>query len=185
MGGTVLLTGLLWPALKRAAPSVVINVSSAGMFNSWATPKDLEYCQNPYNGVIQYARVKRAQSELTEVMASMSQGSGVSVHCMHPGYCETPGTKKLPGLTDGKPGGFFQEHGPKLRTAAMGADTIVWMSSAPKVRETSGLFWADRKAVAPHFRMGGTTISSKDREELWEGCLKLMGCKWIPGGGVE
>ena len=185
MGGTILLTGLLWPALKRAAPSVVINVSSAGMFNAWATPKDLEYGKEPYDGVLQYAKVKRAQSEITEMWAQKTVGSGVSVQCMHPGYAATPGTEKLPGLVDKKEGSFFEEHGPKLRTAAQGADTIVWMASAPKVRETSGLFWADRRAVNPHFTLGGTKISKKDKDLLWEECFRIMGAKWKGDGEVE
>jgi len=184
MGGTVLLTGLLWPALKRASPSVVINVSSAGMFTAKVKASDLQMKAGKYDGVLQYARVKRAQVEITEMFAKKATDSGIKIHAMHPGYSATPGTKKLPGLSDGKPGGFFEQHGEMLRTAEQGADTIVWMSSAPKVRETSGLFWFDRKQISPHFTMAGTSIANKEKEKLWEDCFALMGCKWT-GDGVE
>eukprot|EP00281_Chroomonas_sp_CCMP1168_P031934 CAMPEP_0206246072 /NCGR_PEP_ID=MMETSP0047_2-20121206/19049_1 /ASSEMBLY_ACC=CAM_ASM_000192 /TAXON_ID=195065 /ORGANISM="Chroomonas mesostigmatica_cf, Strain CCMP1168" /LENGTH=338 /DNA_ID=CAMNT_0053671441 /DNA_START=18 /DNA_END=1034 /DNA_ORIENTATION=- len=182
MGGTVLLSGLLLPALKKAAPSVVINVSSAGMFLSKCDVSDLNMMKRKkYDGMLQYSRVKRAQVELSEIWAEKLKDTGVCVHAMHPGYAVTPGVQTLPGLSDGKPGGFFEEHGPKLRSAAEGADTIVWLASAPKARECAGLLWFDRRTWSPHFTLAGTSLAHKERDALWEGSLKLMGATWVDG----
>jgi NAD(P)-dependent dehydrogenase (short-subunit alcohol dehydrogenase family) len=63
---------------------------------------------------------------------------GVSVHCMHPGWVDTPGLRHaLPG--------FYDRIGSWLRTPDEGADTIVWLSGAAEGAFTSGLFWRDRR----------------------------------------
>lgn len=63
-----------------------------------------------------------------------------------------------------------------------GADTIVWMASAPKLRECEGLFWFDRATTKTNFPMAGTASNKKERDLLWERCLELMGAKWVDGG---
>mmetsp|Transcript_30732 Transcript_30732/g.62002 ORF Transcript_30732/g.62002 Transcript_30732/m.62002 type:complete len:343 (+) Transcript_30732:8-1036(+) len=176
IGGTFLLCGLLMPALIRAAPSVVINVSSAGMYTAKTVVSDLQFAKaKKFDGLLQYARVKRAQVALSEMWAAKLAGTGVCVHAMHPGYSVTPGTEKLPGLGDRSDGGFVKQHGSKLRTAEQGADTIVWMCSAPVIRETAGRFWFDRKQVRTSMRLAGTELSSKDKEALWAQCEQLTG----------
>lgn len=147
--GTYLLTGLLLPALQAAAPSVVINVTSAGMYLAKCNVEDLEMAsRKDYDGFLQYCRVKRAQVELSEAFAErFSAKTGVSFHAMHPGYAVTPGVQQLPAFGTKDPGGFFKQHGEALRSAAQGADTISWMASAPCVRASSGKLWFDRGCV--------------------------------------
>ena len=61
------------------------------MFNAKVEVSDLQMKKGKYDGLLQYARIKRAQVELTEMFAVQAKDSGVKVHAMHPGYCETPG----------------------------------------------------------------------------------------------
>jgi dehydrogenase/reductase SDR family protein 12 len=65
LGGTYLLTGLLLPALEAAAPAVVVNVTSAGMYLAKTDVSDLQMIKRKdYDGFLQYCRVKRAQVHL-------------------------------------------------------------------------------------------------------------------------
>ncbi|EKX41510.1 hypothetical protein GUITHDRAFT_95998, partial [Guillardia theta CCMP2712] len=177
LGGSFLLTGLLLPALKNAKPSVVVNVTSAGMYLAKTDVDDLEMKKRKFDGFLQYCRAKRAQVELSEIWSEKLGGSGISFHSMHPGYAVTPGVEKLPGLGDRKPGGFIEQHGPSLRSAAQGADTIVWMASAPVVSSSTGKLWFDRRAVHTSFPLSFTTLNQSEREILWRRCGELMGWK--------
>eukprot|EP00802_Teleaulax_amphioxeia_P017649 Tamp_17813.p1 GENE.Tamp_17813~~Tamp_17813.p1 ORF type:complete len:379 (-),score=70.15 Tamp_17813:231-1340(-) len=179
LGGTYLLTGLLLPALEAAAPSVVVNVTSAGMYLAKADVSDLQMTsRKDYDGFLQYCRVKRAQVELSEMFAEKLKNRGICFHSMHPGYAVTPGVEKLPAFGTKEPGGFIDQHGPSLRSAAQGADTIAWMASAPRVRATSGKLWFDRQEAKTSFPLSGTTLGKSERETLWRKCAELMG--WSP-----
>ena len=164
------------PALRAAAPSVVVNVTSAGMYLAKTDVSDLEMqAYKPFDGFLQYCRVKRAQVELTEIFGEKFAGSGVSFHAVHPGYAVTPGVERLPAFGTTEPGGFIAQHGPSLRTAAQGADTIVWMASAPCVRTSSGKMFFDRQETHTNFPLTFTTLSSRERAILLKKCGELFG----------
>ena len=62
----------------------------------------------------------------------------VAFHAMHPGWAATPGiTAALPG--------FSRLMRPLLRSPHQGADTIVWLATAPAGYLGSGCFWHDRR----------------------------------------
>jgi NAD(P)-dependent dehydrogenase (short-subunit alcohol dehydrogenase family) len=165
--GPFLLTNLLIPALKASVPSRVINVSSGGMYTQKLDVDDLQFERKPYNGVTAYAQAKRAQLILTELWADKLAGSGVTVNAMHPGWADTPGVQSsLP---------TFRRWTKKgLRTPGQGADTIIWLAVAESVAGVSGRFWFDRKARSTHL-VPGTRSSARDRERLWEECVRLTG----------
>ena len=132
------LTELLLPALRTAAPSRVITVSSAGMYTQRLDPSTLEMSPSGYRGVTAYARAKRAQVALSREWARRAGPAGVAFHAMHPGWAATPGiTAALPG--------FSRLMRPLLRSPHQGADTIVWLATAPAGQLGSGCFWHDRR----------------------------------------
>ncbi len=134
-----LLTSLLMPALLAAAPSRVITVSSGGMYTQRLDLTTLQLPASHYRGVTAYARAKRAQVALSREWARRLTGTGVTFHAMHPGWVDTPGVAAaLPG--------FRRVTRPILLTPEQGADTIVWLSTAPPERLGSGRFWHDRRA---------------------------------------
>ena len=119
-----LLTRLLMPALLTAAPSRVITVSSGGMYTQRLDPGTLQLPASRYRGVTAYARAKRAQVALSREWARRFAGTGVAFHAMHPGWVDTPGVAAaLPG--------FHQIMRPVLLSPEQGADTIVWLATAP------------------------------------------------------
>jgi len=153
-----LLTKLLWSILTagpgsstsgdqsqivnpRIANPRIVNIASGGMYTARLSLSNLQNTAEPYKGAAAYARAKRALVIVTEEWAEESDD--LVVHSMHPGWADTKGLKNsLPG--------FRRVIGPLLRTAAEGADTIVWLASAAEPAESSGLFWHDRAPRPTH-----------------------------------
>jgi NAD(P)-dependent dehydrogenase (short-subunit alcohol dehydrogenase family) len=163
--GPFLLTKELLPSLQRSDSARVINVSSGGMYTQRLDVEDLQSSHGSFDGPAVYARSKRAEVILTELWAQRLSGSGVVVHAMHPGWVDTPGLKtSLPR--------FYGLTKPLLRTPAQGADTIVWLGSAPEPAKSSGRFWHDRRS-RPTNRVPWTRETVAERERLWSECERL------------
>ena len=67
---------------------------------------------------------------------------------------------------------FYRLTRPLLRTAAEGADTIVWLAAAPEAGAGTGGFWHDRRRRPTHL-LPGTRESDADRRRLWAACVAL------------
>jgi NAD(P)-dependent dehydrogenase (short-subunit alcohol dehydrogenase family) len=166
--GPFLLTKLLVPLLLLGrAPARVINVSSGGMYTQGLHLDDLQSADGRFRGTVAYARAKRIQVVLSELWAWRLDGTGVMVNAMHPGWVDTPG------LRDSLPG-FHRVLRPLLRTPEQGADTIVWLGTAPQAGLASGAFWFDRgRRRTPVLPWGGE--SEADRLRLWAEVERLSG----------
>ncbi len=156
-----LLTRMLMPALLAATPSRVIAVSSGGMYTQRLDPGTLQLPASRYRGVTAYARAKRAQVALSREWARRLAGTGVAFHAMHPGWADTPGVAAaLPG--------FRQVMRPILLSPEQGADTIVWLATAPQARLGSGRFWHDRRA-RPEYPLPWTRETDPSTaRKLWD-----------------
>jgi dehydrogenase/reductase SDR family protein 12 len=159
VAGPLKLTAELLPALSEG--SRVLWVSSGGMY---AEPLDVARLESPpsnFDGVRAYARAKRAQVTLSEMLAERLAARGVVVHAMHPGWADTPGVaRSLPQ--------FRRIVGAALRTPDEGADTLVWLAIDPGPATSSGLFWHDRRSRRTH--LGARTRRSdtpEERARLW------------------
>ena len=125
----------------------------------------------PFNGVRADANAKRAQVVLNELWSKQPAGSGVVFHAMHPGWVRhargaptrCPGFSRVTALMR-----------PLLRTPSQGADTMVWLAAAPRVLETNGQFWLDRRprSVAP---LPSTRTSDADAQRCWSWCVDRCG----------
>jgi NAD(P)-dependent dehydrogenase (short-subunit alcohol dehydrogenase family) len=155
--GPYLMTELLRPALAQAQGSKVIWVSSGGMYAEPLRVDALEMDAGNYDGVVAYARAKRAQVTLTHVLAEALRAQGTEVHAMHPGWVDTPGVERsLPR--------FYAALKPLLRDVAGGADTIVFLASDASTKEHSGSFWLDRAPRRTHW-MQKTAKAETAREQ--------------------
>ncbi|MDC0255035.1 SDR family NAD(P)-dependent oxidoreductase [Bacteriovoracales bacterium] len=131
------LTQNLLPLLKKNSYSRVINVSSGGMYTQGLKLKGLEMREENYNGSVAYARAKRGLVTLSEIWSKEWSPDSINVNSMHPGWADTPGVaNSLPN--------FHKLLESQLRTPEEGADTIIWMASAPELDQTSGHFFLDR-----------------------------------------
>jgi dehydrogenase/reductase SDR family member 12 len=165
--GPFLLTSLLLNSLRAASHARILWVSSGGMYSEPLSVDALEMPADNYNGVTAYARSKRAQVTLCEMMAARLAADGIVVHAMHPGWADTPGVaRSLPT--------FRRIVGPLLRTPAEGADTLVWLATdIGEPLKQNGQFWLDRRPRPIH-RMPGTRRSdtAEERVRLW---------RWVSG----
>ncbi len=167
LAGPYLLTRLLLPALRASGAARVILVASGGMYTQKIDVRDWPPTPEGYDGPTAYARAKRGLVILASVWGRQWAPLNIRVHAMHPGWVDTPGLKKsLPA--------FHRGLSRWLRTAAQGADTIVWLAAAPDAGRTSGGFWLDRKLRATHV-FPGTRESGEDRRRLIEALDTLTG----------
>ena len=169
--GPFLLTRELRPVLRAGAsptaPSRVVFVSSGGMYTAALHIDDPEFRQGTYSGGAAYARTKRMQVVLAELLADDLAGDGTVVHSMHPGWADTPGVaSSMPG--------FHRVTGPLLRTEAQGADTVVWLQAAAEPGHSTGVFWHDRAPRPTHYLPRGGE-SPQARAALWTLCVDATG----------
>lgn len=174
--GPFLLTGRLLGLLSRSGPGRVITVSSGGMYSQRFDLAGLEMGVDDYDGVTQYARVKRAQVVLTHEWARRVDPGRVVFQAMHPGWVDTPGVRtSLPG--------FYRATRPLLRTPAEGADTIVWLANAREPLASSGAFWLDRRRRLEN-KVPWTRSRDPlgDQARLWEWCTERTSWALATGG---
>ncbi|KAJ0070431.1 hypothetical protein NL108_010517 [Boleophthalmus pectinirostris] len=156
--GTYILTTALIPLLKQATNPRVITVSSGGMLTQKLNVDDLQFEKGTFDGTMAYAQNKRQQVILTERWAT--QHKEIHFSSMHPGWADTPAVQtSMPS--------FHAKMQSRLRTEAMGADTVVWLAmSEAASKQNSGLFFQDRTAVSTHLPLAASRSSPQDEEKL-------------------
>ncbi|MET0767068.1 MAG: SDR family NAD(P)-dependent oxidoreductase [Aeromicrobium sp.] len=173
--GPLLLTELLRTNLAAAdAPRVVV-VASGGMYSApldASIGDDIEYRTGTYEGIRAYARTKRLQVTMAELLAGRYAGDGITVHSMHPGWADTPG------ITESMPR-FAKVLAPVLRTAEQGADTIVWLTASPEATATTGQFWSDRRP-RPTYYLPGRSDDAAARRKAWAYVCDAAGVEHTP-----
>ena len=118
----------------------LIWVSSGGMYTQRLKVDALDAPEVGFDGVVAYARTKRAMVVVSEQLASRLTPKGIAVHAMHPGWADTPGVESsIPG--------FWKLTQAILRTPDEGADTV-WLVPRSGTRGP-GRFWFDRQARSP------------------------------------
>jgi dehydrogenase/reductase SDR family member 12 len=177
VGGTLLLTDMLLPALCKSTDPRVINVSSGGAYSVRAHTTDLN-CEAvaKYDGTFFYALAKRNQIVLTEMWDRLLREKGVPVamYSMHPGWASTEGLKTA--MAD-----FHESNKDTLRSAEEGADTIVYLASSEsdKVKYADGggggKFWFDREVVRTSMPWAGTESTEREKRELWDNSVAYVG----------
>jgi dehydrogenase/reductase SDR family member 12 len=181
LGGTMLLTAVMLPFLKKAGDSCgrVVNVVSGGAFTvTCPDPKRLDMKEDKYDPTAFYAFSKRAQILLTELWAQKykEEYPTVRFYSMHPGWATTEGVADA---LEGGRLGLSSTNG--FRSADEGADTIVYLGCTENPdtisQASNGKLWFDRSIAAPAPYIG-TGTNSKVQEELW-----VEACKYVGGLG--
>jgi NAD(P)-dependent dehydrogenase (short-subunit alcohol dehydrogenase family) len=165
--GPYVLTRRLQDRISSSDDGRIIFVSSGGMYTQKLRVDELEAPERGFDGVVAYARTKRAMVVLSEILAE--ELPGIGVHCMHPGWASTPGVKtSIPT--------FHRVTSRILRTPAEGADTVVWLAASARVQGQSGLFWFDRAPRRTHYTPL-TRESLTERERLMAALNRWMGIR--------
>ncbi len=120
-----LLTHLLMPLLKAAAPSRIVNVASAGQ--KALDFDDIMLTKN-YNGTDAYRHSKLAQVLFTVDLANELKGSGVIANPLHPSTYMNTTMVRQSGTTP-------------ISTVETGAEAIMQLAASPALEGRSGLYF--------------------------------------------
>lgn len=159
-----LLTGLLLPQLKAAAPSRIIVVSSNAHLVGKVDPDDLQSAgKRPGFGV--YAASKLANLYFSYALARRLEGTGVTVNAMHPGavasgFARNNGVLGNIAMTLVKP--FFI-------SPAKAAETATFLATDPGLAKVTGSYFYKSNAIKSSDRSHDTAIG----ERLWAESDKL------------
>ncbi len=145
--GPFLLTALLAPALRAAAPSRVVNLSSVAHEFSDMDWDDLNYRSRPYDKFEAYGQSKTASILFTRELDRRLGPEGVHSNAVHPGSIPTEllrymgpddfaAIRKRTGATGPPPPG-------SLKTVETGAATSVWAAVAPEFSDRGGMYLSD------------------------------------------
>ena len=134
------LTRTLLERLKGSAPARVVSTASAAHFRATLDFDDLQSAKN-YSGFRVYGRSKLANILFTRELARRLAGTGVVANCLHPGFVAS--------RFGDEAGGWLGRLIPFAKWFAIspeqGADTIVYLASAPEAANFSGEYFANRK----------------------------------------
>jgi len=138
--GYFLLARLLQPKLCASAPARIVNVASRAHRSGTIRFDDLMGARG-FNGWKAYTQSKLANIVFTYELARRLAGTGVTVNCLHPGVIASnfgnagPTLIRL-GVRIGRP---------FMKAPARGAETSIYLASAPEVQDVSGKYFVNRR----------------------------------------
>src|SRR5579863_4404402 len=139
------LTERLRERLAASAPARIVSVASRAHDGATLDLDDLNM-ERRYSGWLAYRRSKLANILWTRELARRIAGTGVTANALHPGFVAT-------GFGDNNGGWLRLMFGMAKRVAALrpeqGAETVVFLASAPGLEGTSGGYFANSAPATP------------------------------------
>jgi len=164
--GYFLLTHLLLDLLEKSAPARIVNVASEAQRAGHINFDDLGG-ERGYSPMRAYCQSKLANILFTYELAKRLEGKGVTVNCLHPGAVATNFGQSGTGFFR-----FLMKLGkPFLLTDAQGAETSIYLASAPEVERTTGKYFAKKREL----RSSKESYDPEVTRRLWEVSEKLTG----------
>jgi retinol dehydrogenase-12 len=160
------LTMLLLERIRSSAPARIVNVASDAHKFGVLDLSDLQN-ERKYASMRVYGQSKTANILFTRELAKRLEGSGVTVNCIHPGAVAT----RLAQNNGGFAVVLTKLLSPFFRTPKKGADTAVWLATAPEVAGKTGGYYYNRKELAPARHASDPAIAA----QLFEVSGKLVG----------
>ncbi len=161
-----LLTHLLLDRIKASAPARIINVSSGAHRNAEIQFENL-MLERGYGVMKAYGQSKLANVLFTYEMARRLAGTGVTINAVHPGLVAT-NIGRNNGVLVRTVLSLIQRN---ARTPEEGAETSIYLATAPELTGVTGKYFKDKKDIA-------TSTASYDEaaaRRLWEVSEALVG----------
>jgi NAD(P)-dependent dehydrogenase (short-subunit alcohol dehydrogenase family) len=184
--GPFLLTGLLLPALRAAAPSRIVLLSSAGHRMPGFDLDDPNFLNRDYNYAAAYCQSKRANVLHAVALAKRLAGSGITANAVHPGAIRTEVFRDLPEADMEMAIGWSAMSGSPEKTPSQGAATEVWAAVSPEAEGITGRYLEDcRVAVRiPIETMGAAGVIDEaldpdTAERLWAMSEEIVGERFV------
>jgi NAD(P)-dependent dehydrogenase (short-subunit alcohol dehydrogenase family) len=140
-----LLTNLLIDTLRASAPARVINVSSDAHRGGVMRWDDLLFTRG-YNGWAAYAQSKLANILFSNELARRLEGTGVTSNALHPGFVATRFAHNN-GIIWGGLMALMQRL--FAITPEEGAQTSIYLATAPEVATISGRYFVKSRETSP------------------------------------
>jgi NAD(P)-dependent dehydrogenase (short-subunit alcohol dehydrogenase family) len=160
-----LLTNLVLPSLKDAAPSRIVITASNAAQSAKLDFDDLQLTKG-WGPMKAYGRSKLGNIMFTYALARRLEGSGVTVNCFHPGFV---------GTRIGNKGGaadlVWAMIKPFVLTSAQGAETAIFAATAPEMEGVSGQYLVKKKPVKSNEQSYDTAVG----ERLWAISAEMVG----------
>jgi NAD(P)-dependent dehydrogenase (short-subunit alcohol dehydrogenase family) len=162
-----LLTKLLLDLLQASPAARIVNVSSDAHHQDSMNFDDLGFSRG-YFGMKAYARSKLANVLFTVELARRLAGTRVTVNAVHPGHVATDIWRTNFGVA-----------GPALKwlmgrvalTPEQGADTVIWLASAPELEGVTGKYFAKRQEA----KSSDVSRDEAVARRLWDESARLTG----------
>lgn len=163
-----LLTNLLLDALKRSAPSRVIEVAGSSHARGEIDFADLQGEQG-YDGTKANNQSKLANVLFTYELARRAEGSGVSINCLHPGAVATGLVDKDPDFPSlMKP--LYKLFRPFFKSPLKGAETIIYLATEAELEAVSGQYFVNKERARSAAKSYDTGLSTR----LWDVSQRLV-----------
>merc|ERR1719412_1832737 len=170
--GHFLLTNLVMPLIKKAAPGArIVNVSSLAHESGEMQWDDINWNTTTYSPIKAYSRSKLANVLFSKELARRGEGSGVNVYSLHPGVIATDLARHVRD-TFGPIGSCMAAVAkPFIRTVESGAQTTIYCAVDEKIADHNGRCYSDckEKSLRRHAE------SAEDAKRLWDVSEGLTG----------
>jgi NAD(P)-dependent dehydrogenase (short-subunit alcohol dehydrogenase family) len=162
-----LLTNLLLKTLIASGPARVVNVSSEAHRMARINFADLQ-AQQRYRGFTVYGQSKLANILFTKELARRLAGTEVTANALHPGVIASGFARNNRGMLNFMFGTVLR---PFLSTPEQGAQTSIYLASAPDVANVTGLYFSKQRPAKPAAAAENMTTARR----LWEVSEELVG----------
>ncbi len=153
-----LLTGLLLEKIWQSRPARIVTVSS--MAHVHTIDFDNLQGEKGYDGYTAYSLSKLCNILFTFELAERLKGTGVTANCLHPGVIRT----KLLHAGWGMGGAPVE----------VGAQTSVYLASAPELEQVTGKYFSNRREARP----AAIAYRPEVRRKLWELSEQMTGFRY-------
>lgn len=162
-----LLTNLLLPELKAAAPSRVVTVTTSAHARRLDLD-DLQMARRRYHAVPAYARTKLLNVLFTYELARRLEGSGVTANAVHPAnMIRSGGAREFQGPLKA----LLRLLGPFHVSPEKAAEEPLRVATSPGLAATTGAFFASGKPR----RSAPITYDADVARRAWEASAALVG----------
>ncbi len=180
--GHFLLTALLAPALKAAAPSRVVNVSSGGHRFSDVDYDDMHFNTRDYDKFVAYGQSKTANVLHAVELDRRLGPAGVHAYAIHPGVIMTELARHMDAEDIKAITGSRSDDQPPMtfKPVEAGAATQVFAATAPELEGRGAIYLEDCQVsgtVPPAGSLGCSdwALDTANAERLWRYTEDLLG----------
>ena len=162
-----LLTTLLVPALAKAAPSRIVEVTSIFTHLGRVDAKDPMFERRRYDSTRAYTQSKLANTMTSIELAERLEGAGITVNCVSPGLVATDLLREHWIFSARPLRGLWRK---LLLTPEQAAERIVRVATAPSLANVTGQCFAgsDRAILTPR-----RARNADARRALWDATARL------------